>query len=195
MTDTDIYFKIFVYLFLIEEGRKNCGNPATRDLESNSIVGKELRSRVGTFVSKGQDLFLIVKAVNKQLVASVSQDDVDVFFGKVGKPVLVDMSTSGLGEFTAVIEKVAPTASRRLLRFSLAVTYGAPFDVRMGTDLKQELELFSPRFVVTVQLPHKIKQVLRSGQHARVIISASRRTLGSFVWGNVRDWFLERQQH
>ncbi len=162
---------------------------------SGVVVGKELKSRVGTFVSKGQELFLIVKAVNKQLVASVSQDDVEVFFGKVGKPVLVDMSASGLGKFIAVIEKVAPTASRKLLHFSLAATYGGPFDVKMGTDSKQEFVLFSPRFTVTVQLPHKVKQVLRSGQQARVIISSSRRTLASFLWESVCRWFLGRQQN
>jgi multidrug efflux pump subunit AcrA (membrane-fusion protein) len=161
---------------------------------SGVVVGKELQSRIGTFVSKGQELLLIVKAVNKQLLASVSQDDAEIFLGKVGNPVLVDMRASGLGKFTAVIEKVAPTASRKLLHFSLAATYGGPFDVRPGTGLEQELVLFSPRFTVTVQLPEKVKQTLRSGQQALVVISACSRTPGSILWEVIQDWFSGRQQ-
>lgn len=161
---------------------------------SGVVVGSELKSSVGTYVSKGQELFLVVKPVNKQLLASVSQDNVKVFLGKVGKPVLVDMSASGFGKFTAVIERVAPTASRKLLHFSLAATYGGPFDVKPGTDQEQELVLFSPRFTVTVQLPTKIKQALRSGQQALVVISGSSRTPGSILWENIRGWFIGRQQ-
>jgi len=159
---------------------------------SGVVVGENLDSLVGTYVSKGQELFLLVKPENKKLLASVSQDDVEVFPGNVGEQVLVDMRASGLGKFTAVIEKVAPTASRKLLHFSLAANYGGPFDVKPGAG--QELVLFAPRFAVTLQLPVEVKQTLRSGQKALVVITGTSRTPGSIFWSSIKDWFFGRQQ-
>ncbi len=160
---------------------------------SGMVVGEQLESLVGTFVSKGQELFLVVKPNGKQLVASVSQDDVKAFLDHIGKQVTIDMRASGLGDFSAVIEKVAPTASRNLLHFSLAANYGGPFDVKPSTDTEQGLVLFAPRFTVTLQLPDKKKQALRSGQQARVLIAGTSRTPATIIWKSIRGWFLYRQ--
>ncbi len=161
---------------------------------SGAVVGEKLESLVGTFVSKGQELFLVVKPENKQLVASVSQDDLEAFLGNVGEQVVVDMSASGIGEFSAVVEKVAPTASRKLLHFSLAANYGGPFDVKPAADAEQGLVLFTPRFEVAVQLPDGVRQALRSGQQAWVRIAGTSRSSGSILWKTTRDWFLGRRQ-
>ena len=158
------------------------------------VVGEKLNSLVGTFVTKGQELFLVVKPEHKKLVVSVSQDNVKAFQGRAGDEVFVDMRTSGLGEFTAVIEKVAPTASRKVPHVSLAANYGGPFDVKAAPDTAQGIALFTPRFTVTVQLPDDVKKVLRSGQQARVSITGRSRTPGSLIWKSLQGWFLGRGQ-
>ncbi len=160
---------------------------------SGVVVGEKLKNIVGTYISKGQELFLLVKPENKQLLASVSQDDVEAFLGNVGGQVVVDMRPSGLGKFTAVIEKVAPTASRSLLHFSLAANYGGPFNVKPSTDADHGLILFSPRFTVALQLPDKKKEELRSGQQARVLLAGTSRTPATILWKSIRGWFLNRQ--
>ena len=162
--------------------------------DTGMVVGEELESLVGTFVTQGQELFLIVKPENKQLQLSVSQDDVKAFLERADEQVVVDMSAAGLGKFTAVIEKVAPTASRKLLHFSMAANYGGPFDVKPGAGVEQELVLFAPRFTVTVQLPDEIKKLLRSGQQAQVFIAGTSRTFGAILWKALKNWFLGRQQ-
>ncbi len=160
---------------------------------SGMVVGDKLGSIIGTFVSKGEELFLVVKPEHKQLVASVSQDDVKIFLEHIGKQVDVDMSASGLGNFSAVIERVAPTASRNLLHFSLAANYGGPFDVKPSTVADQGLILFAPRFTVALQLPYEKKKELRSGQQARILIARASRTPAAIIWKSIRGWFLHRR--
>jgi putative peptide zinc metalloprotease protein len=162
--------------------------------DTGIVVGENLASLVGTYVSKGQELFLVVKQEKKQLLASVSQDDVKVFLGKVGEKVVVDMKTSGLGEFAATIERVAPTASRKVLHFSLAANYGGPFDVKAATGTEQGLMLFTPHFAVTLHPPDGVRQALRSGQQAWVRISGTSQSPGRLLWKTIRSWFFGRQQ-
>ena len=157
------------------------------------VVGEKLDSILGTFVHKGEELFLVVKPDNKTLLASVSQDDVETVLEHVDKQVLVDMKTSGRRNFSAVIEKVAPVASRRLLHLSLAANYGGPLDVKPAPGSEQGLLLFAPRFTVTVQLPDAEKEELRAGQQARVQMKGSSRTPAYIVWKSLKGWFFGRQ--
>lgn len=158
------------------------------------VVGEKLNSLIGTFVNKGQELFLVVKPEHKKLILSVSQDNVKAFQGRTGEEVFVDMGASGLGEFIAIIERVAPKASLEVVHISLAASYGGPFDVKPAPETAQGIALYTPRFTVTLKLPDNIKKVLRSGQQAEVSIAGSSRTPGSLISKSIQSWFLGRHQ-
>ena len=159
------------------------------------LVGHGLESLRGTWVHKGAELAQVVSPGNKHLVASVDQDDISSFSGRVGEEVLVDMRDRGLGRFSGHIKKVAPIALLELPHPSMAAIYGGPFDVKSAPSRKQEdaFVLFSPRFSVTVQLPDDVKQELRSGQQARVQIKGTSKTPAHIIWKTFRNWFLNRQ--
>lgn len=97
---------------------------------SGMVVGHDLGSLHGIWVRKGQELFQVVSPGNKHLVAAVAQDDIRSFSGRVGDEVRIDMRDRGQDIFFGRIEKVAPTASKKLLHPSLAALYGGPFDVK-----------------------------------------------------------------
>jgi putative peptide zinc metalloprotease protein len=162
---------------------------------TGKLVGHALESLRGTWVNKGAELAQVVSPRNKHLVASVDQDDISSFVGRMGEEVLVDMRDRGLGRFSGHIEKVAPVALLALPHPSMAAIYGGPFDVKPAPSRKQEeaFVLFSPRFSVTVQLPDEAKRELRSGQQARVQIKGTSKTPAKIIWKAFKDWFLHRQ--
>ncbi len=159
------------------------------------LVGNGLESLQGTWVHKGAELAQVVSPRNKHLVASIGQDDISSFIGRVGEEVVVDMRDRGLGRFSGRIEKVAPVALLELPHPSLAGIYGGPFDVKPAPGRKQEhaFVLFSPRFSVTIQLPDEVKQKLRSGQQAQVQIKGISKTPGHIIWKFLLTWFLHRE--
>jgi len=164
--------------------------------DSGKLVGHALESLRGTWVDKGAELAQVVSPQNKHLVASVDQDDISSFIGRLGEEVLVDMRDRGLGRFPGHIEKVAPAALLALPHPSMAAIYGGPFDVKPAPSRRQEggFVLFSPRFSVTVQLPDEVKQELRSGQQARVQIKGTSKTPAIIIWKSLKGWFLHRRK-
>jgi len=152
------------------------------------LVGRDLKSLLGTWVHKGQELFQVVSPQNKHLVARS-------FLGREGEEVQVDMRSMGGGLFPGYIDRISPTASRELPHLSMAAYYGGPFDVKpngVGVE-REKLELFAPRFSVTIQLSKKIRQELRAGQQALVQIRGVARSPGRVIWQKLRSWFLKRQ--
>ncbi|MBU0945559.1 MAG: efflux RND transporter periplasmic adaptor subunit [Proteobacteria bacterium] len=162
---------------------------------SGTVVGKGLESRIGTWINKGEELFLVVNPSHKHLVASVDQDDISSFRGREGEDVQVDMSEAGQGIFVGRIEKVAPSASTNLVHFSFAAPFGGPFDVRATTGDGKEsgYQLFSPRFPIDIGIPESIRPGLRDGQQAVVRAKGVSRSPATLLWQGAKSWFLGRQ--
>ena len=162
---------------------------------SGTVVGKGLESRTGTWINKGEELFLVVNPRHKHLVASVDQDDISSFRGRAGEAVQVDMSEAGLGVFLGRLGKGAPAASTSQVQFSLAAPLGGPFDVRMNTGDGQEsgYQLFSPCFPIHIGIPEAVRAGLRDGQLAVVRVKGAGRSPAALLWQGVKSWFLGRQ--
>ena len=156
------------------------------------VVGRRLANLTGVFVQQGEELGTIISSDDIRLVLSVSQDDVRDVTGRTGEEVVVDMRSSGVHEFTGVIEKVAPTASKTLPHAALAANYGGPFDVAPAPKVAHGLALLRPRFTVTVTVPPAMNRTLLPGQKGLVRIQGAAQKPAVMLFAAIKKWFIDR---
>lgn len=164
------------------------------------IIASGLDKLSATFLRKGDEILWIVNPGQKQLIASVSQDESIWLRGLVGQEVTVDMRESGLGLFQARVDRITPTASTRVINPGLAARYGGPIDVIQRTvssredSTRQHIELafFSPRFSVELVLPPELLDNIWPGQLATILAKGHRITL-SHQTANLFDRWLQKK--
>ncbi len=168
---------------------------------SGTVIAPHVEQLAGTSLKKGQEIFWIVNPEQKQLVASIAQNDIDRMRPLVGKTITIDMRNSDLGLFTGRVERIAPTASTQLIHPGLAAKYGGPIDVLekmvRGTDsVRQQLQMqfFNPRFSMEISLPADLVQKVRPGQIAYVTAQGPRVTLRQKVHDIFSAWVKKKDR-
>jgi len=155
-----------------------------------TVIGN-LDDRIGTYVRQGEELFQIIGRDNKQVVASVGQNDISALQGETDTRVSVDMTGAGLGRFDTVIDSISPTASRRVAHFSFAAQYGGVLDVRVvGSGSNNDgYEYFTPRFDVKVKMPGDKQPLTHNGQTAQVYVKGIALSPALHLWQRVKRWY------
>ncbi|MGB5987969.1 MAG: efflux RND transporter periplasmic adaptor subunit, partial [Desulfobacterales bacterium] len=166
---------------------------------SGRVIADHLASLPGRFLNRGSELLWVVSPDQIRLAASVAQEDIDAFRNAPDEVVEVDMRAAGLGRFQGRIARVAPAATTHLIHPALGAVYGGPLDVRQTAliaegDLEQhyQIELFTPRFSVYLDLPEPILDQLRAGQTATVTARGSRLTLARLLGERIKAWLARK---
>lgn len=142
---------------------------------AGTVVSQHLNWKLGVYFSAGAEILTIGQEDRKEVVGSVSQNDVKAFSAAVGRRVMVEMSGMPLIEGT--LKRVSPTASVSSQQVALYAINGGPLPVRrldqadkVAATSPSQVELFAPRFTVFVELDNKQSLQLRAGQRARICL-------------------------
>ncbi len=161
----------------------------------SGMINGDISNRIGMFASKGEKLLQIIGPGSKQLVASVSQDNIGALQNDPQKEVMIDMSFSGLGTFVSTVTDISPTATTRLAHFSLGAPFGGSLDVKRAASGSGETdyELFLPHISVDVALPADLQQRARSGQHGLIRYRGLELPPAVHLWQWMTKWFRNKQ--
>lgn len=169
---------------------------------SGTVIAEGLDQLMGTYMKKGNEILWIVNPEQKQMVASVAQDDIDQMRDLVGKNVTIDMRDSGLGLFTGRVKRITPTASTELTHPGLAAKYGGSIDVlqktvgRKDSSMREQIqfEFFEPRFSMEITVPGEFVRRLWSGQLAYVLARGPRITLRRKIHDIFSTWVSNKDR-
>ena len=165
------------------------------------VIGEDLASLVGQFVTPGETLFLLGDERTKQIQTLVSQENVDVLRERIGQEVEVSIWGRSNEALTGRLTKVEPSASTSLRHPALAATAGGPLPVRNRHPHdshapqadEQTWELLEPRFVANVTLDPEVTRQLGAGQLGTVRLTTVRRSVGEYLAARIVDWIEEHR--
>jgi len=169
---------------------------------SGTVIAEGLDRLMGTYLTKGREILWIVNPKQKQMVASIAQNDITGMRALIGKEITIDMRDSGLGLFTGRVKRITPTASTRLTHPGLAAKYGGSIDVLQKTvgsrdnSMQEhiEFEFFQPRFTMDITLPEKFIRKLWPGQIAYVLAQGPRITLRRRIHDMFSAWVSKKDR-
>lgn len=160
----------------LAEKRTQFASLTLRAPSAGTVVSQHLSWKVGSYFSAGSEILTIGHENRKQVVGSVSQNDVKAFNAAVGSRVTIEVS--GMSPIQATLTRVSPTASLTSQYISLYAVNGGPLPVRRleKTDAatvatkQSQIELIAPRFTAFVQLDAHQSLQLHAGQRARIYL-------------------------
>jgi putative peptide zinc metalloprotease protein len=162
---------------------------------AGKIIRRDLATIIGTYLNEGDEIATIGDESKKELQISISQDDLEVFAGQVGK--LGQVEIPRYSPLQSTLEKVMPRASLTPLHPALATANGGPLPVntvgREGNDTAgATFELFAPRFTGIVRLNETESGKLRAGQRGTFSCRALHESIGEHLYHAVSRWVRER---
>ena len=165
---------------------------APRDGE---ILRRNLDALPGTYVDAGDEIVSIGDEGAKELQLAIAQDDVDVFAGRIGKPLRVALP--GQRPMLTTLEKVIPRADLQPVHPALAATNGGPLPVQnaspsAGDSGDGTCELLTPGFTGIAPLTETASLQLRAGQKGWVFCRPYRESIGAHVYGSLSRWVRRR---
>ena len=154
----------------------------------------DLENWTGSFVNEGDPLLTVFEKRAKEIRVSIDQTDLDSVKANVGEKVTVIFP--GLPMARCTLDRLDPRASDIPLHPSLTANHGGPLAVRPVDDSTDEtagkLRLLSPRFTATLGLPAELGMRFRGGQRGSILIRASERSLGSYLFLASRNWIRKK---
>jgi putative peptide zinc metalloprotease protein len=163
---------------------------------SGRIIARQLDSLVGQYVETGVELAVIGNEEQKELLAAVPQEDVDLYTAQLGRPVQVALAGATLT--ASRLSKLTPRATRAVPHPALSATAGGPLPVRpkpaadkASAEMQETYELLGPQFSAVVPLSTEQAATLYAGQLVTVRFSSSQ-PYGSFLLRRLRHWIDDR---
>ena len=159
------------------------------------VVADELNSQLGTYLGPGHKLCSIESDSRKEVHAMISQYDMELFRGQLGKPIDVHIWGTGTGHFDATLNHVNPRAQIDIPHPAFSATAGGALPVKyrtlaaddLGTEQSQ-VELVAPRFFARIELSTSDSQRLKSGQPGFVSFRTSRGSIGEVLTEKISIW-------
>ncbi|MEZ6122850.1 MAG: efflux RND transporter periplasmic adaptor subunit [Planctomycetaceae bacterium] len=157
---------------------------------AGQITARDLKSRLETSVSAGDELLIVDSHQAREFRISVSQEDFPLAERRVGNEIDVRIGTRGLvpGELTRVI----PRASRKLFDPALAATAGGPLAVAAADDSSSDLELTEQRFEAVVTLKNPGDEQPLPGERGVTALGHQQDSLAEHLHDRITRW-IRRQ--
>ena len=167
---------------------------------SGKVIGRNLDSLAGRYLTKGSYLLSIGNEAAKEVRLSIAQQDMPSFRLNTGKATRVHLPDSDV--LLTTLTKVEPRASVIPIDMSLCAPNGGVLAVRNTSQVPQAVasasyELLSPRFTGIVELDGSQSEQVYAGQRARVALRPYE-TVGSHLYQIIADWVdkkLHRKAH
>jgi putative peptide zinc metalloprotease protein len=160
---------------------------------AGKTICQNLSALIGTYLQEGDEIVSLGDEAKKELRLSVSQDDLDVFAQRVGKPVCVDVSRHAL--WHSQLAKVIPRATLSPTHPALAAANGGPLPVKpvaQPKDGSDAHELLAPRFTGIVSLSQSEARQLHAGERADVRYRPLGQSIGQHLCDVSSRWIRQR---
>lgn len=138
------------------------------------VIGSHIENLEGAFVAEGQELLRICDPQEKELLASVPEQDMQAYQEIVEKDVTTEVRLRGGTIVRTVPASLRPRARRRLPHPALAATAGGPLAVEPSPDDDTELRTVLPRLESVTKLDPVTSVEIRAGQIGTMMISDNR---------------------
>lgn len=163
------------------------------------ILNSDIKSQTGTWLQTGEIAVSIGPAGSKQMLALVSENDIDAFRLRANRTVDIHFDGTGYQWQQGNLREPEPRASTEIVHPSFSSTAGGPLEVRMtsNTDAnsrQQSLELLHPHFLVKVDAAPEVLKQMPPGRTGLVCFRISRDTVGQYLGRSLRSWFMKRQR-
>lgn len=158
------------------------------------VIARNLQNRLGSFVTEGDELLVVAKPSDKEIVALVNHRD----FPLVKKNALnqVTIRTASFQQHQGKVNQIEPRATNGLAYQSLAASEGGPLAVRAGTETepeKDQLRLLEPCFPVRVDIDDLVAKRLPAGMRLTTFFGYRRDTLSKRMSTAIRALWYSSQ--
>lgn len=147
--------------------------------KSGTIIARALETKQGTFVREGDPIVTIAEPTDKEVIAWVTQQDLDGAAELVDLPVRVTTKDGTMIE--ATLQRIEPRASDRLDHPSLAATHGGPLAIRMEQENADALTLIDPHFRARIALDTNAAERLPAGSLLKADLGYQRLTIAQRI--------------
>jgi len=160
---------------------------------AGTIIGRNLEVLVGTYLKEGDEICGIGDERQKEILISINQDDVNVFHEHLSQTVAIRMP--GSRKMSGILERIPPSASRRLPHAAFGTTLGGPLMVRARSDTpasaadREAFEMIEPRFTGYIALSGKDGGRLHAGRLGLVSLRDPDQTLATVARRALTQWF------
>ena len=172
----------------LDEFRQRCDRLQVRAPIAGRVVARNLHLLDGTYLEAGDEILIVADETNKELVASVGQEEIDMMFPSVGRSIRFRIGARRSIEGTLV--RLEPRASHQLPHWALSSTAGGPLAVRQ--DAKEStsgVRLVEPRFKGVIAVPQAVSRSLGCGERGYAILGLRQVSIGQYVWVQIRRWW------
>ena len=170
---------------------------AIRASMAGTVVSDELDSKVGTFLSEGDEFMVLGNEHTKEFVVSIAQEDAELFHSHVGQDVDVKLRGGDRQRLSLGLGRVEPNATTIVEHFAVCAAGGGSVAVRPVTLGKRDTaesswEFVEPRLVGSIGLPADVSEELSAGQLAMVKLPMARSTLGQGIYRAAERWLRNK---
>ena len=164
---------------------------------AGSVVARGLEQLSGTYFQRGDFLLSVGNDADKEIVISISSENVTSVNELVGKSIPVELGSRR--KIMATVSRVDPLASTKLREPKLASPNGGSLAVKpVGSDTASEgerFELLKPRFHVVAKISPESSQDLFCGERGMAILASNSPTLGKWAYTNVEKWLTQLSEN
>ncbi|WP_197231425.1 efflux RND transporter periplasmic adaptor subunit [Novipirellula artificiosorum] len=159
---------------------------------SGRILSRDLRESVGTYVREGDELLVLARADEKEVVAMVGQTQMEQARPTIGSTLSVHLADRS--KQPGFLDQVDPRATDRLIYPSLSATESGPLAVRGQSEDASEndlpVRLLEPHFTARVTLPKRSAESIPAGMRVQVDLEYCTDTLAMRLANQVRRlWY------
>ena len=164
---------------------------------AGSVVARDLEQRSGTYFERGELLLSVGNDSEKEIVISISSENVTSAGELVGKLIPVELGSRR--KIMATICRVDPLASVNLREPKLASPNGGTLAVKpVESDTASgsgQYELLKPRFHVVAEISPESSQDLFCGERGMAVVASNSPTLGKWAYTNVERWLTRLSEN
>ena len=173
----------------LEEKRREYDGLIVRAPVAGTIVGRDLECKVGTHVTRGQELLAVGVEDQKELIVCVSQDDIDQVLPRLGEPVRfrIGARPSQRGTLT----QIGPRDTKELPHPAMSSTAGGALAVTEPESEEgdtSDVELVEPRFKAVVSLDTAACRDYFCGEQGYAIFGWSNEPACVHILSQLRKW-------
>ena len=187
----------FATIEILQEKEAQYGRLLVRSPIAGNVVSRNLEQKSGTYFQRGDFLMSVGNDADKEIVISVSSENLTSVSELVGKTIPVELGSRR--KIMATISRVDPLASIQLREPKLASPNGGMLAVKpIGSDAASEgerFELLKPRFHVVAQISSGASRELFCGERGMAILASNSPTIGKWAYTNVENWLTQLSEN
>jgi hypothetical protein len=168
--------------------RRQLDNLTLRAPASGQIIGRDLASRLDTYLDAGGACLAIGEPQAKEIQFCIRQPELDTFKAYLGRAVSFYIPRPGC--LTGRLRSIDPRAKRNPPHRSLLTTYGGP--LKPAAESSDEVEqaddlLAEPHFIGTLELAPSDAVTLAAGSRCWVTVRSGA-TIGEKIYDITTQW-------